>query len=105
MSQVLELRSTPRIAVECPTVFAGDQIVGEGTVVNLSEPGCAIKTGKPLKKGDYLELRVLMPELGPPLAIDLAKVRWAAGGHIGLQFISVRAEEQRRLARLFGKPL
>ena len=94
----IELRSSPRLAVEYPTVFSGDRVVGEGTITNLSVPGCAIRTSKPLKAGDYLELRVLMPDHHAPLAIDVAKVRWIANGSAGLQFIRVRPEDQLRLA-------
>ena len=94
----IELRSSPRLDVDYPTVFAGDKVVGEGTITNLSVPGCAIKTSKSLKEGDYLELRVLMPDRHVPLAIDVAKVRWIANGSVGLQFIRVRPEDQLRLA-------
>src|ERR1041385_3012830 len=94
----IELRSSPRWTVDYPTVFSGDKVVGEGTIMNLSVPGCAIRTSKHLKEGDYLELRVLMPDCHPPLAIDVAKVRWIANGRAGLQFIRVRPEDQLRLA-------
>jgi PilZ domain len=94
----IELRGSPRLAVEYPTVFSGDKVVGEGTITNLSVPGCAIKTSKHLNEGDYLELRVLMPDRHGPLAIDVARVRWIANGRAGLQFIRVRPEDQLRLA-------
>lgn len=100
----MDLRSSPRLPVQCPIVFSGDHIVGEGMVINLSVPGCAIKTAKFLKEGDYLELRVLMPDHGTPLAVDLAKVRWTENGQFGVQSIRVRQEEQLRLIHLLKKP-
>jgi hypothetical protein len=100
----MDLRTSPRIPVECPTVFSGDHIVGEGVVVNLSVPGCAIKTSKVLRKGDYLELRVLIPDQTSPLAVDLAKVRWEHNGHFGLQFIRMCPSDQDRLAQLLTDP-
>jgi PilZ domain len=96
----MDLRTSPRIPVQCLTVFSGDHLVGEGVVVNLSVPGCAIKTSKALRKGDYLELRVLIPDQTAPLAVDLAKVRWEHNGHFGLQFIRMRPSDQHRLVQL-----
>ncbi|MGH7231521.1 MAG: PilZ domain-containing protein, partial [Nitrospiraceae bacterium] len=72
--------------------------------VNLSAPSCAIKTAKALREGDYLELRMLIPDQATPLAIDLAKVRWEHNGHFGLQFIRMRPDDQDRLATLLKTP-
>lgn len=95
----MDLRSSPRVPVMCPAIFSGDHMVGQGTIVNLSVPGCAIQTQDDIRPGDYLEMRVLMPDEAPPVAIALAKVRWARENMAGVEFILVKPDEQTRLRR------
>jgi hypothetical protein len=98
----IELRAAPRIEVSYAAVFVGDNVVGSATVTNLSVLGCAIETPEPMRCGDYLELRIMLPDEAPPVAIALAKVRWVGDRRAGLEFILVRREDQSRLRRLIG---
>lgn len=98
------LRSATRAAVTFPVRLSCDSKVGEGTVINLSVPGCAIETDLPVEPGDYLELRVMAPDQARPLAVELAKVRWTACHTVGIEFIRVRREHQSRIQRLI-RPL
>jgi len=94
-----ELNATTGIAGCYPVVFSGDDAVGKGLVMRLSTAGGIIKTQQAVNLGDYLELRVKLPDQSPPLAISLAKVRWIEGESAGLEFILVREEDQNRLRR------
>lgn len=96
----IHLRSCPRVERTFPIVFAGDRFVGEGTVVNMSIPGCAVRSKVPVRAGDYLELRVIMPEEGVPLRVHLARVRWSEGQTFGLEFIRMPGSDQVRLGRM-----
>jgi hypothetical protein len=98
------LRSATRAAVTFPVRLSCDSKVGEGTVINLSVPGCAIETDLPVEPGDYLELRVMAPDQARPLAVELAKVRWTDCHTVGIEFIRVRREHQSRIQRLI-RPL
>ncbi len=100
-----ELRSAVRVAVNYPIRFRGDSVIGYGTVINLSAPGCAIRTSNPVRPGEYLELRMMTPDQARPLMVGLAKVRWAADDKAGIEFIRVRQDEQGRLQRLVGRIL
>ena len=97
-----DLRSSTRAAVTFPVRLSCDSKTGEGTVINLSVPGCAIETDLPVQPGDYLELRVMAPDQARPLAVELAKVRWAAQQKVGIEFIRVRRDAQSRIQRLIG---
>ena len=97
---VVKLRYCERVHTQFPVVFAGEAYVGEGTVLNLSVPGCAIHSRKPVQPGSYLEMRMLVPDITPPLRVGLAKVRWCEGRRFGVEFIQMPGQDQVRLGRL-----
>ncbi|MBA5872294.1 MAG: hypothetical protein GDA68_20190 [Nitrospira sp. CR2.1] len=101
----MDHRSSTRVTVAYPVRLSGDSMVGQGTLINLSAPGCAIETTLPVQPGDYLELHVMAPDQARPLTVGLAKVRWATEQKAGVEFIRVRQDEQGRLQRLIGRVL
>ena len=100
----MDLRSSTRATVTYPVRLSSDSMTGEGTVINLSLPGCAIETNLPVQPGEYLELLVMAPDQARPLAVELAKVRWATQQKVGIEFIRVRRDDQSRIQRLI-RPL
>jgi hypothetical protein len=99
----MKMRYSERILTEFPVIFAGDSFVGEGTVDNVSVPGCGIVSSKIVKPGAYLEMKVLMPDDGPSLRVDLAKIRWRKGRRFGVEFIRMPGADQVRLGRLIKR--
>jgi hypothetical protein len=95
-----KLRYCERVHTQFPVVFAGEAYVGEGTVLNVSVPGCAVLSRKRVQPGSYLEMRMLVPDTTPPLRVGLAKVRWCEGRRFGVEFIQMPGEDQVRLGRL-----
>jgi hypothetical protein len=98
-----KLRYCERVHTHFPVVFAGEAYVGEGTVLNVSVPGCAIHSRKRVQPGSYLEMRMLVPDTTSPLRVGLAKVRWCEGRRFGVEFIKMPGEDQVRLGRLVKK--
>lgn len=96
----MELRRAPRVLIHCPVMLIGDYILGEGSVTNLSVSGCGIKSPTKVHRGTYLELRLLAPGRETPIPIELARVRWAMGACLGLEFIQVGVDQQHRLSRI-----
>lgn len=39
----METRHRLRLPLRCPVIFASDEFVGEGMVMNLGVPGCAVE--------------------------------------------------------------
>lgn len=101
----MKLRYCKRISTEFPVIFAGESYVGEGIVMNVSVPGCEIYSKKPVEPGTYLEMKVLVPDNGSSLCVDLAKVRWCDGRRFGVEFIRMPGEDQVRLGRMVKKHL
>ena len=92
----MDLRQHPRYPVQCGIAFSGDDFEGEGTVMNLSKGGWRITSNQIVPKGEYLALRVRVPDHEVPLEVDLAAVRWSSGQEFGLEFIRMKPEEQER---------
>ena len=95
-----KLRYCERVPTQFPVVFAGEAYVGEGTVLNVSVPGCAVHSRKRVQPGSYLEMRILAPDAMTSLRVGLAKVRWCEGRRFGVEFIQMLGEDQVRLGRL-----
>lgn len=93
-------RRSSRLLIHCPVVLIGDHTVAKGTVTNLSASGCGIETSTILRQGTHLACSVTMPDQDTPMVINLAAVRWALGGKLGLEFIRIEAEEETRLRHL-----
>ena len=96
----MKIRYCKRISTDYPVIFAGDSYVGEGTVLNVSVPGCQVLSRKRVEPGMYLEMRVLAPDSDISLSVELAKVRWCNGHQFGVEFIRMPGEDQVRLGRL-----
>ena len=98
-----ELRQSPRFLLQCPITYSGSNFAGVGTVSNLSTGGCKVGSPTPGNRGTYLELRIYLtgaPEF--PMKTDLAVVRWSREREFGLEFITLRPEEQERLYRFIN---
>ncbi|MGQ0809958.1 MAG: PilZ domain-containing protein [Nitrospiraceae bacterium] len=90
-------RYSRRVPVQCPAMFKGDRIVGEGHMLDLSSPGCLLESLEPVKLGEYMRLRLLLPDSRVSLQVELAAVRWVQGLRFGMEFIRMDQEDQIRL--------
>jgi hypothetical protein len=95
------MRHRLRLPLRCPVIFASDEFVGEGTVLDLGVPGCAVESDIAPLPGDYVRLHVLMPDEEGPLEVGLAKVVWAKQQRFGVEFLKVSNGQQVRVGRLF----
>jgi PilZ domain len=87
-----------RVSVACDVILAGDRISGKGLMLDVSSPGCLIECQQPVQVGDYVRLRVFLPDRAYPFDVPLAAVRWVEGGRMGLEFIRSSEADQARLA-------
>ncbi len=96
----MEERRERRLFVQYPIIFLGNQGVGEGRLINLSNSGAAIESRAAVQRGTVLTLRVHLPSTPHPIAVDQAEVTWTAGEDFGVQFLSMGTREQARLSQL-----
>jgi hypothetical protein len=77
-------------------------LIGHGTILNVSVPGCLIDTGLKLKVGHFIQMRLTLAPGQESLWIALAAVRWVQGSKAGIEFICMSEEDQVRLRAYVG---
>ena len=85
-------RRIRRFAVQIPCLFGDGEEQQEGTILNLSDQGCAMMTQLVPPVSSYLPLRIDLPDGTTAIEIELAAVRWVFGHRCGLEFISLSPE-------------
>jgi len=93
-------RYGPRVAFTCKVILTGEDSSCEGQALDLSLPGCLIECVHSLKVGDYVQLRLFLPDHAVPMDIPLAAVRWINSAKVGVEFIRSSEEDQRRLSAI-----
>jgi hypothetical protein len=51
----MEDRYGKKVPVECSAPIAGESIIGEGPVIDVSLPGCLMEISELARPGDYLQ--------------------------------------------------
>ena len=93
----MQPRQYVRVAFECPAELSGDELFGEGTVVNVSLGGFAVASDQPVKPGMTLKLRVFLPDDDKPIFVQQATVQWVKKGRFGLKTNQIGPDDQKRL--------
>jgi hypothetical protein len=89
-----------RFPVSFDSTYAGEQIKGDGLVVGLSIRGCALSSDQPLRTGSFLRLQLQVAQGDAPIEIDVGVVRSTVNHRAGLEFLSIKDQEEQRLRRL-----
>ena len=95
---MIEWRSAKRIPVTFRGSF-GSVSLGkhEGSICDLAMNGCRLISPIPVPVNTYLELRLQISPTVPPLPVELAAVRWAGNGELGIEFLGLRPEHKATL--------
>src|SRR5215213_2350234 len=105
MEDRMKPRYKPRISLKSPAVFAVNGVIGQGRVLNLTNPGCLIESSVVVKQGDYLKLKLLLEGLKSPLLVTGGAVRWTNGAQFGVEFIEMIESERLKLDHFLSKHL
>ncbi len=95
----MEERYSVRVPTDCSVVFAGEVLIGEGRIIDVSLPGCLMESLDSPKPGDYIQLKLFLPDQQPAIRVFLAVVRWTEGNRSGVEFIRSSEADQTRLTR------
>jgi hypothetical protein len=104
---VVDLRRHPRFRMAPPVVLSSARIEisfllqghrrGEGTVADLSAKGCKVVGHTLVRVGDRLSLTIHIPKDEAPFQVGMALVRWVTPGSFGLEWTTLRPDDERRL--------
>ena len=92
-----ETRSSARIALQCCIIVANGVQTSEGRVLNLSNSGCFVEAPILIKAGDWLQLRLFLPNSNLSICVSMAVIQWALGFRFGVEFIEVDEKHRARL--------
>jgi c-di-GMP-binding flagellar brake protein YcgR len=101
-SKMIECRQYPRVPVDLQVYFSttGNTSIREGTMFDLSAGGCAVTSTTAVKAGSAVRILIRATDLGSPITIESAAVRWSKHGEFGVEFLGVSEIDQNRLHRL-----
>ncbi|MDH5741419.1 MAG: PilZ domain-containing protein [Nitrospira sp.] len=97
----IERRTMGRTNVSFGLMYSGfngeDVLIGDGTVVDLSEGGVGIRGNFPVQVGTELTLFLYLPDEEDPLFILEATVAWSVGSLFGVALKELSLPEGDRM--------
>jgi len=98
---MIECREHPRYPVEVPVFFSTPENtkIREGLLYDISAGGCAVTSAIPVNPGTDVKLLIRATDLGSPITVHAAAVRWANHGEFGVEFLNLTELDRRRLHR------
>ena len=99
---VCNRRGESRVPVEFGLMYSalderGDLIMGDGTVIDISNTGLGIRGNMAVKTGMEMTLFVYLPDGQDPLFVLEARVAWSAGHRFGVEILKMNLRERNRL--------
>lgn len=76
-----------------------------GQVIDITTRGCGLRLTKPLRRGQYLTLKVYQDNGTAAVQCDLVQVQWVEEDRAGVVFLRMSLENELRLRRLCGDRL
>jgi len=99
---MIECREYPRVPVDLQVYFSTTNTtsIREGTMFDLSAGGCAVASTSAVQPGSAIRILIRATDLGSPITIESAAVRWSSHGEFGVEFVGLSEIDQNRLHRL-----
>lgn len=97
-------REYDRMAMNFPVIYRGEQIDGEGNVLNISMGGCSFTTPNQIAKGTILRMELNVSNDAAPVVVEAAVVRHWHNQMAGVEFLQWPDGERERL-QLFVRGL
>jgi hypothetical protein len=90
-------REYDRMERKFPIAFSGQDISGDGMVLDLTMGGCTFTTGSSLAVGMTVKMDLRIAAAVPPVIVDAAVVRNVRAGIAGVEFVGWQESERERL--------
>jgi hypothetical protein len=90
-------REYDRMEIRFPVTVSGQDISGEGVLLNISMGGCSFHTGANLSNGMILKLGLQISNDVEPVIVEAAVVRNVRSGAVGVEFLQWQQSERDRL--------
>jgi hypothetical protein len=98
-------RQSVRAVVDLCMIATDKAGLASGQVIDMTTRGCGLRLTKPLRRGQYLTLKVYSDDGTAAVQCDLVQVQWVKGDRAGVAFVRMSLENERRLHQLCGDQL
>ena len=95
-------RQYVRAVVDFRMIATDTAGLASGQVIDITTRGCGLLLTKPLRRGQYLTLKVSLDNGTAAVQCGLAQVQWVKEERAGVAFLCMALENERRLHRLCG---
>jgi PilZ domain-containing protein len=97
MGSFKERRQLDRFPVQWPMLYANEELIGQGTLMNLSHGGCQVAGTMPVAVGMLLKVWVSPGHREEALFVKEARVLWAREHEFGLELRHVQRSDHQWL--------
>ncbi len=99
---VCDRRADQRVSIDFRLMYSAQDkqdelIMGDGSVVDLSNKGLRIRGNTAVKQGLEMTLFLYLPDGQDPLFVLNAKVAWSKGHEFGVEILQMNLRERNRL--------
>jgi hypothetical protein len=86
-----------RITIDCMLAKGVEGLKGDGCIYEMTSSDLRIANPSTLKVGEYVKVRLWLPEEDSHILIDLAEIQWVQGHWIKIDLVVVSPTGQKRL--------
>lgn len=99
--KAFEERCVPRIPLQASINYLTPEIMGKGSVIDVSREGLRIESQDSVQIGMRLALVLYLSTDQEPVMIEDARVQWARGTQFGVKFVKWSTTAEARLKSFF----
>ncbi|MCP9452696.1 MAG: hypothetical protein NNA23_08440 [Nitrospira sp.] len=93
----MSLQPLSRVAITCLLTKGSAELEADGCLYDLTAPNHTTTLPVPLRAGDYVKLRLWLPNDDSPLSVELAEVEWVENHRLKVDLLSLSPEARTRL--------
>lgn len=88
---------TPMRTIECLLSGVSCHLEADGCILEPSADRCAVISPDHLAAGDYVKIRLWLPNEPEPISVNLAEIRWVKGNWLAIEAIQISRQERAKL--------
>lgn len=93
----MSTRFSSQVTIDCMLSTGAHGLRGDGCIYELSTSRPQISNPGRLRAGDYVKVRLWLPDESAHILIDLAEIQWIKNHWIKVEIITISSKGQARL--------
>lgn len=85
--------------IECLLTGVSQQLQADGRILEPADDHCAVISPDRLESGDYVKIRLWLPNETEAMTIRLAEIRWIKGNWLAIEAIQMSDQERMKLSQ------